>query len=62
MTPAEIAAMRDLEAAEKAVSDAVVARESARERLAAVMARERRREQTKDHPTVHLRLIAGARG
>ncbi|MGD1057588.1 MAG: hypothetical protein ABR992_09265 [Solirubrobacteraceae bacterium] len=61
MTTAEIAAMRDLEAAEQAVSHAVMAREAARERLAHIMSRERHLEQAKERPPLHLRLIIGAR-
>jgi hypothetical protein len=60
MTPAEIAAIRDLEAAENAVNEAMLARETARQRLTDIMRRERRREQARDHPQAHLRLIAGA--
>jgi hypothetical protein len=60
MTRAEIAAMRDLEAAEIAVSNAVLAREAARERLTDTMRRERRREQAREHPP-HLQLVAGTR-
>ena len=62
MTAAEIAAIRDLEAAEQAVSNAVSVREAARERLTVIMRRERRREQAKERSSpMHLRLIAGAR-
>jgi hypothetical protein len=60
MTPAEIAAIRDLEAAENVVNEAMLAREAARERLTDIMRRERRREQAREHPHVHLRLIASA--
>lgn len=52
--------MRDLETAEQAVSNAVVAREAARERLADIMSRERLRERAKRTRT-HLQLIAGSR-
>jgi hypothetical protein len=61
MTPAEIAAMRDLEAAEQAVSNAVVAREAARKRLADIMSRERLGERAKDRARTHLRLVASSR-
>jgi hypothetical protein len=61
MTAAEIAAIRELEAAERAVGEAMLAREAARDRLTDIMRRERRLEQAREHPQVHLRLIAGAR-
>jgi hypothetical protein len=60
MTPAEIAAIRNLEAAENAVNEAMLAREAARQRLTDTMRRERRREQARERPQVHLRLIASA--
>jgi hypothetical protein len=53
MTPAEIVALRDLEAAERAVGQAVTAREVAREHLEAVIRREGRRERTR----AHLRVV-----
>lgn len=61
MSPAEIVAMRDLEAAEQAVSDALMKLETARQRLADIMSRERQREQAKERPSLHLRLVVGAR-
>lgn len=61
MTPAEIEALRGLEVAEQAVSDAVLTREAARERLADIMSRERLRVRAKDRARTHLRLVAGSR-
>jgi hypothetical protein len=61
MTPAEIAAIRDLESAENAVNEAVMAREAARERLADIMSRERHRERAKEMRPMHLRLVTEAR-
>lgn len=58
MTPAERAAMHELEVAEQAVRRALMAREVARARFELVMRRECRRRQT---TTPHLRLIVGAR-
>jgi hypothetical protein len=58
MTPAERAAMRELEVAEQAVRRAVTAREVARARFELVMRRECRHKQTM---AAHLRLIVGAR-
>jgi hypothetical protein len=57
MTLAECVAMHELQIAEQAVRDAIAAREAARERLEAVIRRERRRRRAR----AHLRLIAGAR-
>jgi hypothetical protein len=54
MTPAELVALRNLEAAEQAVGRALAARDVARERLEAVTRRERRRESTR----AHLRVVS----
>ena len=48
------------ETTEAAPDKVAVAAETARQRLTDIMRRERRREQARDHPQVHLRLIAGA--
>jgi hypothetical protein len=58
MTPAERAAMRELEVAEQAVRRAVAMREIARERLELVMRRECRHRQS---TRAQLRLVVGAR-
>jgi hypothetical protein len=60
MTPAEIAAMRKLEAAEQAVTDAVVALEAAREDVVVVTRREARRERHKNRARLHLHVVRAA--
>jgi hypothetical protein len=57
MTPAECVAMLELEASEHAVKDAVLALEAAREHLAVVIRRERRRERAKIRARTHLRVV-----
>ncbi len=57
MTWAECLAVRDVEAAEQAARDALLGLEAARERLALVTRRERRREQTEAKTRVHLRVV-----
>ncbi|HEX5853951.1 MAG TPA: hypothetical protein VFY36_12770 [Solirubrobacteraceae bacterium] len=61
MTPAECAAMRELEAAERAVKDAVQALEAAREWMTVVTRRETRRERAKTRARAHLRVVRAAR-
>lgn len=58
MTPAECAALRDLETAELAVGAALATREAARARLELIIRRERRREGATSASS-HLRLIVG---
>ena len=53
--------MRNLEAAEQAVSDALLALETARQRLADIMSRERHHERAKEQARMHLRLVVGSR-
>jgi exonuclease VII small subunit len=61
MTPAECVALRELEAAEQAVKDAVQALEAARERVSVVTRRETHRERAKTRARAHLRLVRAAR-
>jgi hypothetical protein len=61
MTPAECAALLDVESAEQAMRYAAGRLEDAHERLAATTRRERRRERLKAGLDSHLELIAGAR-
>jgi len=60
MTTAERVALRELEAAEQALSEALAARDTAHDRLEATTRRERRRERARSS-TRHLRLIVGTR-
>ncbi len=53
--------MHELEAAEQAVKDAVLALNAARERVAAITHRETRRERAKTRARAHLRLVRVAR-
>jgi hypothetical protein len=61
MTPAECAALFDVEAAEQAVRDATIALEAARRRLTAVTRRERLRQRPGAALDTHLRLVVGSR-
>jgi hypothetical protein len=58
MKAVELAALRDLEAAELAVHRAIAEREAAREHLEVIVRRECRRERAKARGP-HLELIAG---
>jgi hypothetical protein len=49
MTPAELVALREVEAAEQAVNDAMLALGAAREHLAVVIRRESRRKRARGY-------------
>jgi hypothetical protein len=61
MTPAEHSALLDVEAAERAISDAAIRLQDARERLVVITRRERRRERLKAGLDTHIQLIASTR-